>query len=120
MNGDQSKLSQYNLLHQTTDLALSFLHDVSMRPVGSRAARVTADATLPEDGEEPAAIIAAMARAAAPGLVASNGPRYFGFVTGGSLPAALAADWLTSAWDQNACLHVMSPAAAAFEATAAA
>jgi glutamate/tyrosine decarboxylase-like PLP-dependent enzyme len=120
MNRSQPQLSQYNLLHQTTDLALSFLNDVPTRPVGGLAARVMADQALPEDGEEPATVIAAMARAAAPGLVASNGPRYFGFVTGGSLPAALAADWLTSAWDQNACLHVMSPAAAAFEATAAA
>ncbi len=115
-------LSQYNLLYRTTDLALSFLSVVGERPVGpgSRSATSPRGAVLPEHGEDPADVIEAMAAAAAPGLVASNGPRYFGFVTGGSLPAALAADWLTSAWDQNACLHVMSPAAAAFEATAAA
>jgi len=50
-------------------------------------------------------------------LAAIPGPRYFGFVMGGGLPAALAADWLTAAWDQNACLETMSPAAAVVEET---
>ncbi|MET0457904.1 MAG: pyridoxal-dependent decarboxylase [Ilumatobacteraceae bacterium] len=66
---------------------------------------------LPEHGADPADVVAELAAAVRPGLVASGGGRYFGFVTGGTLPAAMAADWLTSAWDQNTALHVMSPAA---------
>ena len=66
---------------------------------------------LPEDGMDAATVVAELAAAVRPGLVASGGGRYFGFVTGGTLPAAMAADWLTSAWDQNTALYVMSPAA---------
>lgn len=74
---------------------------------------------LPEDGDDGACVIDALADAAAGGTTASQGPRYFGFVTGGSLPVATAADWLVSAWDQNAQVFVMSPLAAVVEEIAA-
>ena len=74
---------------------------------------------MPAHGEPADAIIEALARDVSPGLMAMPGPRFFGFVIGGSLPAALAADWLTSAWDQNAPSAVSSPAAAAVETIAA-
>jgi glutamate/tyrosine decarboxylase-like PLP-dependent enzyme len=70
---------------------------------------------LPARGQDPARVVDALAEAARSGTVASQGPRYFGFVTGGSVPAALAADWLVSAWDQNAQMFVMSPFAAVIE-----
>ena len=98
-------------------LAGAWLDGLGERHVGPAGAPAL-DGPLPEAGEAPAAVIEALAAGAEPGLVASSGPRYFGFVTGGTLPAALAADWLTSAWDQNTMLHTMSPAAAAAERAA--
>jgi glutamate/tyrosine decarboxylase-like PLP-dependent enzyme len=75
---------------------------------------------LPALGEDGVAVLDDLARAARPGIVASNGPRYFGFVIGGGVPAAVGADWMTSAWDQVAGLNVSSPAAAVAEEVAAA
>jgi glutamate/tyrosine decarboxylase-like PLP-dependent enzyme len=81
--------------------------------------RASLGGSLPEAPSDPAAVVEQLACAAEPGLVTTTGPRYFGFVTGGALPATVAAEWLTSAWDQNVGLYVMSPAAAVIEEVAA-
>jgi len=100
-----------------------FLLGLDERPVEAQAdasrMRETLGAPLAERGEDPAAVIEALAVGADDGIVASAGPRHFGFVIGGALPAALAADWLVSAWDQCAAFHSLSPAAAAIEEIAA-
>ena len=70
---------------------------------------------LPEEPCDPRTVLALLDEIGSPATVASTGGRYFGFVTGGTLPAALAANWLAGAWDQNAAMRVMSPVAAAME-----
>ena len=74
---------------------------------------------MPAEGEDPVQVIEHLCRTIDPGLVATAGPRYFGFVIGGALPAAIAADWLASVWDQNGFSYASSPAAAAVEDIAA-
>jgi glutamate/tyrosine decarboxylase-like PLP-dependent enzyme len=72
----------------------------------------------PAEGQSPARVLEELVRLAEPGLSAMSGPRFFGWVTGGTLASALAADWLTSTWDQNAGPASGAPAAAAFELVA--
>ena len=86
--------------------------------VTSETLRTALGGPVPVHGSEPAEVVERLVAAAAPGLVASSGPRYFGYVVGGTLEAAMAADWLAVAWDQVAGLEVMSPAAAAVEEVA--
>jgi glutamate/tyrosine decarboxylase-like PLP-dependent enzyme len=111
------------LLRQTADLAADFLDGIETRPVRPRASHdellATIGGPLPDRGEAPGEVVDHLATIADPGLIASAGPRFFGFVIGGSLPAALAADWLTSAWDQNAGLYVIGPSASVVEEVAA-
>src|SRR5262245_55189704 len=111
-------------LHAATEHAKAFLATIDERPVAASADAATIRRSLggplPERGEDPATVIDALASGAEPGLVSTPGPRHFGFVIGGALPAALAADWLVSAWDQNAAFHSLSPAAAAIEEITAA
>jgi glutamate/tyrosine decarboxylase-like PLP-dependent enzyme len=111
-------------MRRAADLALEYLNGLEDRHVGALtdAASLAAllGGPLPDEGRDPVAVVEEMARVLDPGLVASAGPRYFGFVVGGALPASAAADWLTGAWSQNAVLHALSPAAAAAELVAGA
>ena len=116
-------MDRSDLLKRTTDLALEFLEGLPERRVGPAVSieelRASLGGPLPESGEDPREVIEHLVRAADPGIVAMPGPRYFGFVIGGHVPAALAADWLTSTWDQNAGLYVTSPANSVVEEVAA-
>jgi len=111
-------------LGEAFDQALAWLEGLPTRPVPGRAGlaelRAALGGPLPERPQDPREVVAELARAAEPGLVASGGGRYFGFVVGGATPAALAADWLTSTWDQNAGLYVLGPAASVVEEVAGA
>lgn len=103
------------LLHATADYAADFLASLADRPVRPEATPAALGGPLPRTGLDPRAVIASLVEAAGPGLVAIPSGRYFGFVIGGALPSALAADWLTSTWDQNAGLYVGGPAASVVE-----
>ncbi|MDX6243521.1 MAG: hypothetical protein QOE76_1244 [Frankiales bacterium] len=102
----------------------SWLGSVADRPVGPTASveQVAAlvGGALPERGTAPEEVVDLMATAAEPGLMAIGSGRFYGWVMGGTLPAALAADWLVSAWDQNAGMRLATPAISALEETAAA
>jgi glutamate/tyrosine decarboxylase-like PLP-dependent enzyme len=109
-------------LRRAAELGIEYLRRLPERPVAARATAAEVatrlGGALPETGADPTLVIEELASAVDPGLVASLGPRYFGFVIGGQLPAAAAADWLTTAWGQNAVVHAASPAGAAVEAVA--
>jgi glutamate/tyrosine decarboxylase-like PLP-dependent enzyme len=107
------------LLTAAADRAIRYLETLDARPVAPTPQAVAAlsqiEEPLPEGPTDPAAVLARLDELGSPATAAMAGRRFFGWVIGGSLPAALAANWLATAWDQNAAGVQASPGAAAFE-----
>jgi glutamate/tyrosine decarboxylase-like PLP-dependent enzyme len=108
-----------SLLATVQEHVSAWLRSLANRPVPATASaeelRQALGGPLPQEGIAPEVLTGTLGSAAMRGAVASTGPRYFGFVVGGNLPAALAADWLVSAWDQNAGIYVLSPLVSVIE-----
>lgn len=109
----------WDLFEQAKNYALEYMHSVLERPVypgkealeGLKAFREK----MPDGPSDPHAILDKLHRYGSPATVAQTGGRYFGFVNGGIIPAALAAKWLSDAWDQNAAMYVTSPTVSVLE-----
>jgi len=112
-------VNERELYRQVAEYAADFVETLETRPIRAEAdvSELTAalGGPLPEDPVDPREVLAALVEAAEPGLVAIPSGRYFGFVIGGGVPAAVATDMLASVWDQNAGLYVGGPAAAVVE-----
>lgn len=111
--------SQRALLEKTLEHALRFLESLDTRPVAATATRnellKRLGKPLADEGIAPDKVLDQLVANADAGLNASTGGRFYAWVIGGNLPAALAADWLNSAWDQNGALHATSPALGVLE-----
>jgi glutamate/tyrosine decarboxylase-like PLP-dependent enzyme len=104
--------------------AAEWLNSLATRPVKPREGVAELerafDRALPERPSDPTEVVDELARLAEPGLMAIGSGKFYGWVMGGTLPAALAADWMVSAWDQNNGLRYATPAGAAIEERAGA
>ena len=111
--------AEHELLRFTAERAQQYVENVRERRVAPAERELAALArlheALPQSSSDPREVLQMLDEIGSPATVASTGGRYFGFVIGGSLPVVTAANWLASAWDQNAALRVMSPIAAELE-----
>jgi glutamate/tyrosine decarboxylase-like PLP-dependent enzyme len=107
------------LLAATADRSVRYLKSLESRRVSPSRETIAAlaafDTPLQDDAIDPVKVLAQLDEIGSPATMAMAGPRFFGFVIGGSLPAALAANWLAGAWDQNTGLFNVTPATAAIE-----
>ena len=112
----------HQLLTDAATRAARYLDDIAQRPVRPDSAAVAAlsalDGPLPAQGRSPTGVLARLDTLGSPATMGMAGPRFFGFVIGGAMPATLAANLLAGAWDQNAAYFSSSPGVAAFEAVA--
>ncbi len=111
-----------DLLHDAAHRAIAYLDGIRERNVAPDANAVAAldalDLSLPKEPRAAEEVIALLDRYGSPATMGMAGPRFFGFVIGGSAPASLAANWLATAWDQNTGLYNITPATARIEQTA--
>lgn len=111
-----------NLLNDVAQRSGRYLDNLSDQPVMPDSGAIerlgALGGPLPNQGMAPLDIVRALDDIAAPATIASAGPRYFGYVTGGALPASLAANWMAGAWDQNGFSVASSPVAAKIETIA--
>lgn len=114
-----SRRSTKLALETALNKALHHLENLDQSPVAATATlqslRERLDKELGEDGISPEQVVNELVEDVEGGILGCAGGRFFGWVIGGTLPAALAADWLTSTWDQNAALYACGPAAAIVE-----
>ncbi len=107
------------LLLGVADRAIRYLEGLDARSVAPVAGAIERlkkwDEPLPEEPTDPETVVALLDEIGSPATMAMAGPRFFGFVTGGALPAALAANWLAGAWDQNTVFATVTPGTAMLE-----
>ena len=101
------------LLTDASARSIRYLDGLGTRSVAPTASAIAGlkafDERLPEKPSDPAATLRMLDEVGSPATTAMAGPRFFGFVIGGSLPVTLAANWLAGAWDQNTGLHRPTP-----------
>ncbi|HEY2858808.1 MAG TPA: pyridoxal-dependent decarboxylase [Terracidiphilus sp.] len=119
---EQGEANRIGPLQVAARSAIAYLEGVNHRPVAPAPETLHAleqlCGSLPDSPTDPAEVARLLAEYGSPATMANGSGRYFGFVNGGCLPAAMAAAWMVSAWDQNAAMHVQSPAAVALEEAA--
>src|SRR5258706_15484982 len=108
-----------DILADAAQRASAYVRQIATRRVSPTAEAICAldglGGPLPEDPASPGEVLDLLDRLGSPATMGIGGGRYFGFVNGGVLPAAMAADWMARGWGENAALRIMSPAAGAAE-----
>ncbi|HUI61665.1 MAG TPA: pyridoxal-dependent decarboxylase, partial [Steroidobacteraceae bacterium] len=120
--GHTQGVTVYAILDEAARRARTYLAGLGDRGVMPTPPAIGAlsrlDEALPASATDPADTLALLDRLVSPATMAMAGPRFFGFVCGGSLPVSLAANWLAGAWDQNAALHLVTPGVSSVERVA--